>query len=104
MKERLSDFLDGLFQGRETTIALDLKLNLKKIVGESSLTEDQALVAFGSVAAAVNLGSVVDFASSELQAMGRSPEAIREVYGFTVDQVHDIARIASVTAAAGGLL
>ncbi len=55
MTERLIEWFEKIFAENESTIARDLKLNFKKLVGESSLTEQEALLTTLATATAVNL-------------------------------------------------
>jgi alkyl hydroperoxide reductase subunit D len=53
VQERIAERLDNLFDGRTTTIAKDLKLNLRKVLTEASLSPEEAAPALVATAASV---------------------------------------------------
>lgn len=70
--------LDILYDGFDSTIARDLKLNLKRVVAESSLTPQESLPALLAVAASVGAQRLVEFAKEELKSLDFVEEQIRE--------------------------
>ncbi len=71
-------YVEALFAGRETAVARDLKLNLKKLLGESSLTPDEAhlaLLALGRSLADERLAAV---ALQGLDGRDFSPDKLKE--------------------------
>lgn len=73
------DKIDMLFKDKETTIAKDLKMNLKNLIDSSSLTQEEALLNILAVARAKNNSSLQEIATSELEKSEEvTPESIQE--------------------------
>ena len=78
MKQNLLEWFDKIFAEHETTIAKDLKLNFKRLVDESSLAEDEAVLTVLASATAVNLDSLREAARVALVEGGLSAAQVRE--------------------------
>ena len=74
------DFLDQLFEERETAVARDLKLNLKKLLGGASLDATEAPLALLALASASGpaAGPLATYAREALAARDLTREQIRE--------------------------
>jgi len=73
-----TDAIDELYVDRNSTIAKDLKLNLKRVLQEGSLKSEDALLVLLAVAATVEHRALAEFARAGLQAQNFSPEQIGE--------------------------
>lgn len=69
---------DPVVEGKETTIAKDLRLNLKRLLEEGSLSREDAHYALLAVACAAQYPALKSFARVKLSEMGASPEMIEE--------------------------
>lgn len=70
--------LDALYDGFESTIAKDLKLNLKRVVAEGALAPTESLPALLAVATSTGSKKLADFARNELKTLDFNDEQIRE--------------------------
>lgn len=66
------------FIGTETTIARDLQINLERLVKDSALGEDHALLITLAIAKATDFERMRAWAESQLGERGFTPEQIRE--------------------------
>lgn len=73
-----SELLDALLNGRNTTIARDLKLNLKRLLAESALNPQEAGLALLAVATSVEEPALVSYARRRLEKLGFPSEQIQE--------------------------
>ena len=73
------DKIDMLFKDKETTIAKDLKMNLKNLIDASSLDHTEALLNILAISKAKNNAPLHEIALSELEKQeGVTPEVIQE--------------------------
>jgi len=70
--------LDPLLETRTSTLAKDLRLNLKRVLSEGSLDAAEAGLALLATAASVDMPSLVTFAQGQLKQLDFSDEQIRE--------------------------
>jgi alkyl hydroperoxide reductase subunit D len=70
--------LESLFEGRETTIARDLKLNLERVLKDSALSPEEAALATLAVATSLEERHLITFARDSLASMDFSKEQIEE--------------------------
>jgi lipoyl-dependent peroxiredoxin subunit D len=70
--------IDQIFENQTSTIARDLKLNWKRILGEGALSPDEAASALLATATSVGLTALIDYAKSELSRLELTPEQIQE--------------------------
>jgi alkyl hydroperoxide reductase subunit D len=73
-----SDFIETMLQSRSTGIARDLKLNLRRLIEESSLTPEESALGLLAVATAVDHRSLASHSRERLAALGLSTEQIQE--------------------------
>lgn len=74
-----TDGLDAFFEGKESTIARDLKLNLKKVMeGDGQLPSDEACMALLATATSVGHAGLAQFAYDQLAALGVPHDQILE--------------------------
>lgn len=76
--ERLTERLDALFEGKTSTIARDLKLNLKRLLGEGALAPEEAALTLAAVSTSVGHKPLAELADSLLAELGISEEQRRE--------------------------
>jgi lipoyl-dependent peroxiredoxin subunit D len=69
---------DSAVEANEGTIAKDLRLNLRRLVEEGSLNQEEANLALLATACSVQYDALSDFAKSRLEDTGFSPEQIQE--------------------------
>jgi alkyl hydroperoxide reductase subunit D len=69
---------EQLFNNNESTIARDLKLNLKRLLEEGALSRDEALLTLLATASSVNDRSLTAFARQELAKLSIAEEQIKE--------------------------
>jgi len=62
----------------QTTIAKDLRINLRRILEQGALSREEALLATVALANAVEYGPLKDFASKQLEEIGTTVEQIQE--------------------------
>jgi lipoyl-dependent peroxiredoxin subunit D len=74
----MKDQIDQFFIGRESAIARDLKLNLKKLLFESSLTNQEAVLALLALSRSVGSKELADFSAKKLVEFDFSQEQIEE--------------------------
>jgi lipoyl-dependent peroxiredoxin subunit D len=72
------DWLDTLLETRTTTIARDLKLNLKKLLEESSLSPKEACLALLALATSAEHTPLASHAREQLARLETTPEQIQE--------------------------
>ncbi len=78
MSEMNLDLIDQMYASRESTIARDLKLNLKRLLGESQLSAEEALLTLLATAQSAGATQLVEFSKTQLTAAGVSAEHILE--------------------------
>lgn len=78
MNEVVTSALEGLFRGRETSIARDLKLNLKRLLEDGALDPPERLLALLATATSVEHAPLADLARRELRNTGLPDEHIQE--------------------------
>jgi lipoyl-dependent peroxiredoxin subunit D len=78
MSEALLSRIEQVFQGRETTIAKDLKLNLVRLLQESQLSKEDSLLVTLAAAQATGAEFLRDVAEVELEALNFTKEQIQE--------------------------
>lgn len=76
--EAVDQFLTQNLGEPGTTIARDLSLNFKKMVAESSLSQEESALAVLSVAETLHLKSMSLWAAGQLETLGLSGDQIRE--------------------------
>lgn len=70
--------VDTIFAGKESAVARDLKLNLKKLLGESTLTSDEAHLTLLALARSLADDRLVALARQGLEGKDLSPEQLQE--------------------------
>jgi len=78
MTELDTTFLDELFVGQDTAVARDLKLNLKRFLGQSTLAPDEALLTLLATATSVGSSPLACVARAELVRLDLKAEQIQE--------------------------
>jgi alkyl hydroperoxide reductase subunit D len=73
-----SEFIEALLETRSTGIARDLKLNLRRLIEESSLSQEEAILVLLATATAVDHRSLISHSREKLVALGFSSEQIQE--------------------------
>ncbi len=74
-----TEIIDVIYENRDSTIARDIKLNLKRLLVESQLTPEEALSTLLATAVSVGDEKLATFARRELQARNLAPDQIQEV-------------------------
>jgi alkyl hydroperoxide reductase subunit D len=69
---------DPFFESKDTTIARDLRLNLRKLLDESSLTPEEATLACLATATSTENAPLAAHAREKAAALGIAPEKIQE--------------------------
>ncbi|MCX6110210.1 MAG: carboxymuconolactone decarboxylase family protein [Proteobacteria bacterium] len=70
--------IDALFAGRETPVARDLKLNLKKLLSDSSIAGTEASLALLALATSLEAPALSDLALALLADADLSPDQLQE--------------------------
>lgn len=78
MSQISTEAIDSILDSKSTTIARDLKLNLKRLLEEGSLAPNESLTALLALASSVDHQPLVQFAREQLGALGVSHEQIQE--------------------------
>lgn len=78
MSQISHEAIDALLESRSTAIARDLKLNLKRILEESTLTPSEALLTLLATATSVEHHQLAAHAREQLVALGLPTEQIQE--------------------------
>ncbi len=73
-----TEALDRLYEARITTIARDLKLNLKRLLEESALGEEDALLVLLATATSVESAPLASYAREQMTGLGIAPEIQQE--------------------------
>jgi lipoyl-dependent peroxiredoxin subunit D len=73
-----TDALDALFESKTSTIARDLKLNLKRILEDGALAPDEALLALLATSSSVGQKALAAFARDQLTTLDFTHEQIAE--------------------------
>jgi alkyl hydroperoxide reductase subunit D len=76
--EKVDAYLEKEFPGATSTIYRDLSLNLKKVLEDSPLEEQERFTNLLSIAVAVENKELVALAKSVLTDLGTAPEVIQE--------------------------
>jgi alkyl hydroperoxide reductase subunit D len=74
----ITNAIDAIFQGRETSISRDLKLNLKRSLTEGALAGEAGLFVLLATARAAGARHLEELAASELQRLGKPDPEITE--------------------------
>ncbi len=74
----IHEALDALFESRQTTIARDLKLNLKRFLSEASLSPDEGLLNLLAISTSVGEENLAKLARHYLAGLGVTEEQIQE--------------------------
>jgi alkyl hydroperoxide reductase subunit D len=69
---------DPVIEANESTIAKDLRINLRRLTEEGALGREDAFLALLAAASSVDYGALREFAKAQLIEMGFTPEQIRE--------------------------
>ncbi len=69
---------DAAVERNEGTIAKDLRLNLRRLIEEGSLSAEEVNLTLMATATSVEYDALRDFARARLEEAGVSPEQIRE--------------------------
>lgn len=77
-KEILTQGIDALFQGRETQVARDLKLNLKKTASEGALPEAEAVLTLIATAQAAQSRPLIELGQAAAEAAGLTAADVQE--------------------------
>jgi alkyl hydroperoxide reductase subunit D len=78
MSEHSDTFIESLLAGRASTVARDLKLNLKKLLGDGKLSSEEAYLTLLATATSVEHASLAGHSREVLAHMGLSLEQIEE--------------------------
>jgi len=78
MSESSDAFIESVLEGRASTVARDLKLNLKKLLGDGHLPKEEAYLALLATATSVQCAPLVLHSRQELTSLGLSSEMIEE--------------------------
>jgi alkyl hydroperoxide reductase subunit D len=73
-----SHWIDEVFAGRDTTIARDLKLNLKRVLSEGALSPEEANLTLLACASSVGFAEAARNARIALEGQGVAAEVIQE--------------------------
>lgn len=73
-----TEALDHLYEARTTTIARDLKLNLKRLLEESALGGEDALLVLLATATSVESAPLAAYAREQMNGLGVAPEVQQE--------------------------
>ena len=77
--DRLNQYFDQEFQGRDTGVFRDLMLNFRKVLEEGQLNEVDRWAALSAIGEALHDSSMVSLANEQLALLGEGPEAIKEI-------------------------
>lgn len=75
---RIDAFFENEFAGADSVIYRDLMMNLKKIMTDSALDEQERLLNLAAVSASLHSSAFLQFAEAEMSAAGLSAEQIKE--------------------------
>lgn len=75
---KLDAVFDTEYAGADSTIYRDLMMNLKKLMSDSPLDEQERLLNLAAVSASLKNTAFLKLAETELAALGLSPEQIKE--------------------------
>lgn len=78
MNTQQTAFLDQYLDSKTTTIARDLKLNLKRLLHESTLSPEEAPLVLLAVSTSVGNDALAALAREQLVGLGFTPEQIQE--------------------------
>jgi alkyl hydroperoxide reductase subunit D len=70
--------LETLFESRSSVISRDLKLNLQRLLSESSLDKSEAQLVLLATATSTGAKSLASFAEAELRELGMGDDEVRE--------------------------
>ncbi|MES2855183.1 MAG: carboxymuconolactone decarboxylase family protein [Bdellovibrionota bacterium] len=70
--------LDSIFADRSTSVAKDLKLNLRRMMEDSSLSPEEAALTTIAVAKSLSFDEFVEAGKSTATTLGLSPEIVQE--------------------------
>ena len=80
LTEKVDQFIETAFPGKETSVFKDLSLNFKKLMGESSLEPVEKLLNVGAIARSLHWKALEQFALGELHELGLSEAEIEESF------------------------
>ena len=72
------DAINTLMEGRSTAIAKDLKLNLKRVMTDGALDEEETHIALLAIATSLKHGYFINYAKDKLLELGVADELIEE--------------------------
>ena len=78
MTSQIVEKIDALFGDRHTTIAKDLKLNIKRLLEDSALSQEEVTLTIIATAKAVRFPELVAAARESATAQQLAPEVIQE--------------------------
>ena len=78
MSQISTDALDLMYEAKSSTIARDLKLNLKKFLTEGALSAEEAALTLLATATSVEHPALTQYARDQLVALGVSAEHVQE--------------------------
>ncbi|MEK7356274.1 MAG: carboxymuconolactone decarboxylase family protein [Bdellovibrionota bacterium] len=78
MSTQITDKIEALFGERQTTVAKDLKLNIRRLVDDSSLSKEEATLTVIAVAKSLEFTEVLGAAREAAVALDISSEIIQE--------------------------
>lgn len=77
--DRLNQYFEQEFQGRDSAVFRDLMLNFRKVLEEGQLNENDRWAALSAIGEALDDKTMVGLANERLTTLGESPEAIKEI-------------------------
>jgi alkyl hydroperoxide reductase subunit D len=80
LAEKVEQFIETSFPGKETAVFKDLSLNFKKLMGDSSLDETERLLNVGAIARSLHWKGLEHFAKAELEALGLGAAEVEESF------------------------
>ena len=80
LTEKVDQFIETSFPGKETAVFKDLSLNFKKLMGESSLEPVERLLNVGAIARSLHWKALEQFALGELKVLGLVDAEIEESF------------------------
>jgi lipoyl-dependent peroxiredoxin subunit D len=78
MATQIVEKVDALFGDRHTGVAKDLKLNIKRLIDDSSLSKDEATLVVIATAKAVDFHELLGAARESAVSQGMAPEVVQE--------------------------
>ncbi len=78
MATQIIEKIDSLFADRQTTVAKDLKLNVRRLLGDSSLSPEEATLTVLATAKTVDFTELLSAGREAATALNLPPEVIQE--------------------------